>query len=117
MKPNQFEIYNSKKFIGVLPGTYIDKTEFCEKHLLISNSYKIIPGFIIIANKQEKLYVTDVRLNHSDNNKIEVYYETEGEHISNQMKFRHDWKITIFNVIGGSLAGLITSFLFWLITT
>jgi hypothetical protein len=28
----------------------------------------------------------------------------------------HDWKIAIFNVLAGGVAGLITSIIFWLIT-
>lgn len=30
---------------------------------------------------------------------------------------RHDWSITIFSTIAGAVAGLITSLIFWLITT
>lgn len=33
-----------------------------------------------------------------------------------KQQFRHDWKITFFNVFGGAIAGLITSIIFWLIT-
>lgn len=33
-----------------------------------------------------------------------------------ERQFRHNWKITIFNVFGGSIAGLITSIIFWLTT-
>ncbi len=29
---------------------------------------------------------------------------------------RHNWKIALFSTIGGSIAGLITSLIFWLIT-
>lgn len=31
-------------------------------------------------------------------------------------QFAHDWKIAIFGAVGGAIAGLITSFIFWLIT-
>ncbi len=30
---------------------------------------------------------------------------------------RHDWYIAVFNVAGGAVAGLITSVIFWLLTT
>ena len=33
-----------------------------------------------------------------------------------KQQFRHDWKITVFNVFGGAVAGLITSIIFWLAT-
>lgn len=33
-----------------------------------------------------------------------------------ERQFRHDWKITLFNVFGGAVAGLITSIIFWLAT-
>ena len=29
---------------------------------------------------------------------------------------QHDWKIAVFSTMGGSIAGLITSLIFWLIT-
>lgn len=32
-------------------------------------------------------------------------------------QFRHNWKIAIFGVLGGGIAGFITSLLFWLLTT
>ena len=31
-------------------------------------------------------------------------------------QFAHDWKIALFGTIGGAIAGLITSFIFWWIT-
>ncbi|MBQ7799654.1 MAG: hypothetical protein IJ370_04105 [Oscillospiraceae bacterium] len=31
-------------------------------------------------------------------------------------QFAHDWKIALFGTIGGAVSGLITSFIFWLIT-
>lgn len=33
-----------------------------------------------------------------------------------KMQFRHNWKIAIFNTIGGAIAGFITSLIFWLLT-
>lgn len=41
--------------------------------------------------------------------------ERENERLKQQ--FRHDWKVEIFSVLGGSVAGLITSLIFWLITS
>ena len=29
---------------------------------------------------------------------------------------KHEWKIAVFNTLGGAIAGLITSIMFWLIT-
>ncbi len=82
MEPNIFDIYNGKNYIGVLPGSFIEKTELREEHLLLSDSYDIKPGYTIVANKREKFYVTDVRIHraYDSNKKVEVYYEIEGEH-------------------------------------
>lgn len=82
MEPINIEIYKGFKQIGMLPGEFMDKTELREEHLLLSDSYEIKPGYTIVANKREKLYVTDVRLHraYDSNKKVEVYYEIEGEH-------------------------------------
>lgn len=31
--------------------------------------------------------------------------------------FRHNWKTTIFGTVGGAAAGLVTSIIFWLLTS
>lgn len=31
-------------------------------------------------------------------------------------QYRHDWIIAIFSTLGGAIAGLITSLIFWLLT-
>lgn len=31
-------------------------------------------------------------------------------------QFRHDWRIAIFSILGGSISGFVTSLIFWLIT-
>lgn len=116
MKANIFEIFNKEKSIGILPGKFVNKSNLHEEHLLLSDTYSIKPGYIIIANKCEKFYVTDVRLHHSTEHKLEVYYETEGEYIKQQKQRQHNWHLQIFSTISGAIAGFITSIIFWLIT-
>ena len=117
MKPDTFKIYNKNKYVGILPGKRIDKTEFCEEHILLSRTYNIKPGYIIVVNDCEKFYVTDVRLHDTSSGyKLQLFYESEGEYTKRNKEHCHQWKIAIFNTIGGAVAGLITSILFWLIT-
>lgn len=106
MEPNSFEIYKGKKYVGILPGKYIKKTDFCEEHLMLSDTYDIRPGYTIIADNREKLYVTDVRLyrSHSSVYKLEVFYEIEGKH---QRRISAERKTTFALVI--SLISLIVS--------
>ena len=82
MNPNACEIYKSNKLVGILPYKLVKKTDISEEHILLSNAYDIKPGYILLINKHEKLYVTDVRLHYSDNRKLEIYYETNAQHIS-----------------------------------
>ena len=54
------------------------------------------------------------------NNHINEIMMRQFEDIKERKKLKaqysHEWKITIFNTLGGAVAGLITSILFWLIT-
>ena len=42
--------------------------------------------------------------------------EKEHQELLRKKQFRHDWFIAIFGTLGGAVAGLITSIIFWLIT-
>lgn len=55
----------------------------------------------------------------SDNFSNDLYFHVlkSTQEVKNQRKqFRHDWKIAIFGALGGSIAGFITSLIFWLLT-
>ena len=80
MNFNACEIYRRTKNIGVLPCKFIKKTEFCEEHILLSDTYVIKPGYILLINGREKFYVTDIRLHHPNEHKLEIYYETAASH-------------------------------------
>ena len=74
------KIYRGKKLIGILPCKFIEKTAFRDEHFLISDTYQINPGYMLLINENEKLYVLDVRRQHSQNSRIEVYFETVAQH-------------------------------------
>lgn len=38
------------------------------------------------------------------------------ENKARKMQYRHDWFIAIFGVLGGAIAGFLTSFAFWYLT-
>lgn len=80
MNFNVCEIYRRTEKIGVLPCKLIKKTEFCEEHILLSDTYLIKPGYILLVNELEKFYVTDIRLHHPNDHKLEIYYETAALH-------------------------------------
>lgn len=44
-------------------------------------------------------------------------FEKEKEEFLRKEQRRHDWLVASFGVIGGGVMGLITSLLFWFITT
>ena len=116
MNPNACEIYKNNKLVGILPYKLVKKTDISEEHILLSNAYDIKPGYILLINKHEKLYVTDIRLHNPNENKLEVYFETGAARLNRKKQIRHDWKIAVFNTLGGAVAGFVTSFIFWLIT-
>ncbi len=116
MNSNACEIYKNNKLVGVLPYKLVKKTEINEEHILLSDTYCINPGYILLVNEREKLYVTDVRLHRPNENKLEIYFETEATHINRKKQILHDWRIAIFNTLGGAVAGFVTSLIFWLIT-
>ena len=80
MNPNTCEIYKNNKLVGVLPYKLVKKTEINEEHILLSDTYCINPGYILLVNEREKLYVTDVRLHRPNENKLEIYFETAARH-------------------------------------
>lgn len=82
MNPNACEIYKNNKLIGVLPYKLVKKAEINEEHILLSDTYSINPGYILLINDREKLYVTDVRLHNPKDHKLEVYFETAAKHKS-----------------------------------
>ncbi len=47
---------------------------------------------------------------------IEKEFKEAKEAELRKRQYRHDWKITIFGTLGGAVAGLITSLIFWLLT-
>ena len=116
MNLNACEIYKNNKLIGVLPYKLVEKTEINEEHILLSDTYCINPGYVLLIDEREKLYVTDVRLHHPNENKLEIYFETAAAHSNRKKQIQHDWKIAMFNTFGGAVAGLLTSIAFWLIT-
>lgn len=116
MNPNACEIYKNNKLVGILPYKLVKKTEINEEHILLSDSYAVTPGCILLVNEREKLYVTRIRLHRPNSRKLEVYFETEAEHLNRKKQFRHDWSIAAFSVFGGAVAGFATSLIFWLIT-
>ena len=73
-------IYKRKKIKAVLPCRYVKKTDLHDEYFLIHNHESIKPGYILSINNQEKFYVTDVRLHHSQDTHIEVYFETVAQH-------------------------------------
>ncbi len=66
----------------------------------------------IVRNSSE-YYDNNVYLTSNGKAYLERLHQKE-EQIKRQ--YRHNWKITIFNTLGGAVAGLITSIIFWLIT-
>ncbi len=74
------QIYNRKKRIGILPCQFFKKTELYEEHYVMPNTYKLKPDYILLINNCEKLYVTDIRVCHSEEEHIEVYFETVAKH-------------------------------------
>ena len=74
------KIYNRRKYIGSIPFKLVKKSEFSYEHLILRDSYTIKPGYLLILNNREKLYVTDVRTHHLSTHKLEIYYETELTH-------------------------------------
>lgn len=47
----------------------------------------------------------------------EKFDKEEREKEQQKQQFRHDWKVELFGIIGGSIAGFITSLIFWFITS
>lgn len=43
--------------------------------------------------------------------------ERRWEEEQQRKTFRHNWKTTIFGTIGGAMAGLLASIIFWLLTS
>lgn len=75
------KIYDKrKKSVGIVPGKFVNKTEFCEEHLLLSDTYVIKPGYELVLDDREKFYATDIRLHHPNDHKLEIYYETAESH-------------------------------------
>ena len=125
---SNYNFYVSKTISAPIIGKFVTEETTGKTYAILHSSPKLKRGKLLIAKEYnengetghiERYYITNIIPVHSTHpiKKVKIHLETESEHINNQMKFRHDWKITIFNVIGGSLAGLITSLLFWLITT
>lgn len=48
---------------------------------------------------------------HSAERKADIKREEENR----KKQYRHDWLIAIVSIVGGTLSGLITSVIFWLI--
>ena len=125
---SNYNFYVSKTISAPIIGKFVTEETTGKTYAILHSSPKLKRGKLLIAKEYngngetghiERYYITNIIPVHSTHaiKKVKIHLETESEHINNQMKFRHDWKITIFNVVGGSLAGLITSLLFWLITT
>lgn len=76
------QIYKGKKRIGILPCKFIKKTDLYDEYFLISNTYRIKPGYILVIDNKEKFYVTDVRLIHNDT-RLRVFFETVAQHKNN----------------------------------
>lgn len=112
MESVNFKIYKGTERIGILPGKFVNKTELHEKYILLGNDYIIKSGYIIYADKDEKFYVTDVRVHRScnSNNNLEIYYETSAEHAKQTKADIRFWlPIIISNSI--SIAALIVAIL------
>ena len=45
------------------------------------------------------------------------FYEANQEEELRKQQRRHDWKIAFFSVIGGTVGGIISSLIVWLITS
>jgi|GEM_PF-4979623 len=53
---------------------------------------------------------------------VEVYargvaHQKKEDAAKEKCQRRHNWSLAIFNVLGGAVAGLLTSVIFWLLTT
>lgn len=106
------EIYKRKKLIGILPCKFVKKTELCDEHLLMRDTYNIKPGYILLTNKCEKFFVTDIRFHHSQDHKIEIYFESVANHknrVKTEIKVNISLGIALFSLIV-SIVALIKSF-------
>ena len=69
-----------------------------------------------LFNKEGLIIMNNNNYNEHINNVMMQQFKSATETKRIKQQFRHDWKITIFNVLGGAISGLITSVIFWLIT-
>ena len=107
MEIESCEIYKGRKLIGILPYKFFKKTDLNNEYFLLANSYAIKPGYTLIINQKEKLYVTDVRLHSYKNSHINVFFETVAQHNEKQILRIHDWINT--GIAVGSLISAIIS--------
>ncbi len=120
-------IYNEYKFASTeFSISTIDK--FYPKEIVFSQFLAICKdleknGYLIITNIKEndiKIDISQKALEYFDHKRVAQAAEVAAlaqKEQELQDKYRHDWLIAAFGTIGGAIMGLITSIVFWLITT
>lgn len=106
------EIYKGRKRVGVLPCKFVKKTELYEEHLLMRDIYNIKPGYKLLINNRERFYVTDVRLQNSQEHRLEIFFETVAAHknrVKTEIKVNLSLGIAFLSLIVSTVA-LIKSF-------
>ena len=96
------KIYNGKKLTAELPCYFVKRNN--TECLELENQTKIKPGDYLVINDKEKLYATDVRIQHPTGKYVDVYFETDAQH-----KERTEPKILARASIAIALLALIVS--------
>ena len=102
----QYSEQTNKILISLLDGSFVDRDYFETDvwRRLLEDKYI---GYVNPRSNH-------VRLTDAGKAYVESLLASKAD---KKAQIRHDWAIAIFGTIAGGVAGLITSLIFWLITT